>query len=776
MDTPLLPPPPPVTRTGSRTRSRTIRGRIARGLGAVTVLLGLVALQGYAAIRAAHRTSAAVLAASAQEYEQAQRVVAALLGEVAAGMQYANSGAGAARQRYEARAMELDSLRLATTRLAYLSPAQRARLEEVGRVQGVLEVRIDLAHAHQALGQRQAALATLEAATGDLAAIDAALGAFRAGTAERVAAAQDAARTGVRRSEHRAAALGALALLLAIACSVSTAGVVARPLGGLVAHAAALSRGDFGARTAVGHLPGEFAALGAAMNAAGASLAALNAELTRQAYHDPLTGIANRVELGRRLDQAVARRPGARGASVGLLLLDLDGFKGVNDTLGHAAGDALLAEVAQRLCHATRGSDTAARLGGDEFAVLLADVHSDGEVTVVAERVLAALQAPFTVAGTAVVVGASIGAARATLDRPAAGAPGAGGCAAWTPAAALDALLRDADAALYAAKDRGRGRLVWFTPAMHAATQARVALEGELRAALADPDCAEFRVVYQPVLELASGRVQSTEALVRWQHPRRGLLTPDAFIEVAETTGLIVPLGRWVLEVACAQTARWQRAQQQAAGGAPLGVSPLGVPPLGVAVNVASRQLADPDFVGAVRAVLAATGLAPGSLTLELTERTVVDEPALAAERLGALRSLGVRVAIDDFGTGYSAMSYLQQFPVDVLKIDKSFVDGVAQGGPRAALARSIVALGETLALECVAEGIEDAAQHDCLAAMGCRAGQGYHFARPLAAPDLERYLERGRAGADPEDPADADGLAGAVGAVADAAGCAVGA
>ncbi len=442
--------------------------------------------------------------------------------------------------------------------------------------------------------------------------------------------------------------------------------------------------------------------------------AALEAELAYQAYHDALTGLANRakfrVEVARVLDAAVegAHDP----ATVAVLLLDLDGFKRVNDSAGHAIGDALLVQVAERLRHATRGCDLVARLGGDEFAVLLADVHADVDLAHVADRIVGALARPFPVDGTSCVVGVSVGVAR-----------GAGGVL-------VDALLRNADLALYDAKARGKGRHAFFDPSMHAVAVERVALEAALREAL---DRGEFRVVYQPIVDLRDGRVVGAEALVRWQHRERGLVSPAAFIPLAEETGLIVPLGRWVLDEACREAAGWNAAPGvDAAGG------------VHVAVNVSGRQLARPEFVDEVAAALAATGLAPGRLTLELTESTVIHEPDLARERLTALKQLGVRLAIDDFGTGYSALSYLQQFPIDVLKIDKSFVDRVAAGGQAAALAGAIVALGQALSLRTVAEGVERADQQHALATMGCALGQGYLFARPLAPEAVAALLAGG--------------------------------
>jgi diguanylate cyclase (GGDEF)-like protein/PAS domain S-box-containing protein len=414
--------------------------------------------------------------------------------------------------------------------------------------------------------------------------------------------------------------------------------------------------------------------------------AELEAQLTHQAYHDALTGLANRARFAERMGAALERaRLAGDPARVAVLVLDLDGFKTVNDSLGHAAGDRLLVEVSTRLLAATRGCDTVARLGGDEFGILLEGVRDDADTVTVAERVVEALRPAFEVHGRQAFVGTSVGIARAGARAPDADVDA-------TTTDDIAGLLRDADAAMYEAKARGKGRWVRFEPAMHVAAVARLGLEADLRAALTRD---EFEVHYQPIVELTTGRTVAAEALVRWRHPLRGLVPPLEFIPFCEETGLIVPLGATVLERACADAAGWQ-AHVAAAGDRA---------PFGVAVNVSSKQLLQPGFVDEVASVLARSGLVPTSLTLEITEYSVIEQPALVRERLTALRALGVCIAIDDFGTGYSALSHLQQFPIDVLKVDRAFVDRVTRGGPHAAVTRTLVALGAALGLRTVAEG-----------------------------------------------------------------------
>jgi diguanylate cyclase (GGDEF)-like protein len=434
----------------------------------------------------------------------------------------------------------------------------------------------------------------------------------------------------------------------------------------------------------------------------------LEAKLVHQAFHDALTGLANRALFRDRAQHALSRS--ARGERHCVLLVDLDDFKSVNDTFGHAAGDRVLEVTAERLLRATRGCDTVARIGGDEFAVLLEDIGTDADALVVVDRIQSAIRHPIEVENRVAIVGSSIGVAHPRSGER------------------IDELLRNADVAMYRAKDDGKGRHVVFEPEMYTELLQRMELESDLRGAL---DRKEFRVVYQPIVELGTSAIVGLEALVRWDHRDGTPRSPATFIALAEETGLIVPIGRWVLHEACRQGRAW------------LGVAALGEVPT-MSVNVSARQLMDPAFAEFTASVLEETKFPANRLILEITESVVMSNDRAAIEQLHALRSLGVRLAIDDFGTGYCNLSYLQAFPVDVLKIDRSFVTNVASNGGDAALASSIVSLATTLRLRTIAEGVEDAAQRDHLLALGCTHGQGYLFARPVGADEVAALLRSG--------------------------------
>ena len=438
--------------------------------------------------------------------------------------------------------------------------------------------------------------------------------------------------------------------------------------------------------------------------------------LRHDSLHDALTGLPNRVLLAERVERCIAqsRRPGHPFA---VLFLDLDRFKIINDSLGHAAGDRLLTTIAQRLAAAVRPGDLVARMGGDEFTILLDTLRSPGDAARVAERVRAAVGRPVDYDGRELLTTVSIGIVTSGTERDA-----------GTYAAAKD-LLRDADAAMYKAKAAGKDRYAVFDEAVHAAVVQRLELEAELRRAV---DRDELELHYQPIASLGGGgRSAGTvafEALLRWRHGGR-LVGPADFIPVAEDTGLIVPIGAWVLRRACRQLADWR-----AAGG------PLAE--LYVTVNVSRRQLADPGLIGTVRDALAETGVPPMAVVLEITEGAVMQDPAAAERTLAELkRQAGVRLAIDDFGTGYSSLSCLQQFPIDLLKIDRGFVTHVTHDRRDAAVMRTLVTLAHDLDMTVVAEGVEQPEQAAFLAAAGCDLTQGYLLSRPLEAAAAERFV-----------------------------------
>jgi diguanylate cyclase (GGDEF)-like protein len=397
---------------------------------------------------------------------------------------------------------------------------------------------------------------------------------------------------------------------------------------------------------------------------------------------------------------------------VALLLLDLDRFKVVNETLGHGAGDLLLVEVGKRLVAAARTTDTVARLGSDEFGVLLGAVRSVREAERVAARIERELALPFYLDGQDVEIGASAGLA---IGRTLATYP--------------NDLLREAEIALHRAKSDGAGGTVLFDPEMRAQTVERASLEHDLRRAI---ERHELRLHYQPLVDLSSGVVVGMEALLRGQHPSRGLIPPLAFIPLAEATGLILPIGRWVLETACAQLRDWQRRYPAARD-------------LALSVNISARQFAQADLVGIVAQTLDHTGIDPAQLELEITESVVMDQSEASVERLQGLRGLGVRLVLDDFGTGYSSLAYLRRLPLDTIKVDRSFVSGLGEEPVDAPIVKTVIALAHGLGIDVVAEGIETLGQRDELRALECDRGQGYWFARPLPADDLERVLASAR-------------------------------
>jgi diguanylate cyclase (GGDEF)-like protein/PAS domain S-box-containing protein len=430
--------------------------------------------------------------------------------------------------------------------------------------------------------------------------------------------------------------------------------------------------------------------------------------LAHQATHDPLTGMPNRTLLLDRLDGALNRAK-RHNLRVAVLFLDLDHFKVVNDSLGHDLGDRLLVAIADRLHMALRPGDTIARFGGDEFVLLCQDLHSRGDAIAIAERVISAVSGPFAIDDAEVFVGVSIGIA-------------------FPDGADADpvTLIRDADAAMYRAKERGRGRWEIFDNDLRASAVDRLDIENALRRAL---DRRELRVFYQPIVELESGTITAVEALLRWEHSERGLLLPSEFIGIAEETGLIVPIGLWVLDQACRQVQRWQ-------------ASIPNLTPLAVSVNLSGRQLGHPKLVDDIAQILGETGLPAERLELEITESVLMDDVEMSEDTLGRLNDLGVRLVVDDFGTGYSSMSYLRRFPVDLLKVDREFVDGLGTDPSDSAIVAAIVTLAHTLGLEAVAEGVETSDQLDELRSLGCDKGQGFLMAKPGTGADVAELLQ----------------------------------
>jgi diguanylate cyclase (GGDEF)-like protein/PAS domain S-box-containing protein len=436
---------------------------------------------------------------------------------------------------------------------------------------------------------------------------------------------------------------------------------------------------------------------------------ALEERLLVQAFHDDLTGLANRALFKDRLEHALTRRvQGYR--LVGILYLDVDRFKTVNDSLGHTAGDALLQAIAARLRSLLRPEDTIARLGGDEFAILVEDVRLPDETLALAKRVLAAFDEPFDLDGRQMAIRSSIGVVVTSVGERTG-----------------DDLLRDADVAMYRAKVGGRGSYALFEPSMQADVAARMELESDLRAAV---EAESLTLAYQPIVTLPEGGVVGVEALARWEHPDRGAVSPLVFIACAEDAGLIITLGRWVLRRACADVAELRQSSPAAKD-------------LRLSVNVSPRQLGDADFVGIVLGALEESGLPPDALDLEVTESVVFDCGEEGIERLGVLRAAGIGISLDDFGTGFSSLGNLRTLPIDQLKVDRSFVAALLDGGIETAVVEAVVGLGAALGASVVAEGIEDAGVAARLAELGCPLGQGYLFGRPQPIEHLrDRYQD----------------------------------
>jgi diguanylate cyclase (GGDEF)-like protein/PAS domain S-box-containing protein len=441
---------------------------------------------------------------------------------------------------------------------------------------------------------------------------------------------------------------------------------------------------------------------------------AFEEQLQHQAFHDTVTGLANRALLQDRVAHALERQE-RDGKPLAVLLLDLDDFKAVNDSLGHAAGDRLLIEIGERLKILVRAADTVARMGGDEFAVLMEEAGHE-EAGEAAERILEGIRDDIRLDGKEVLVRASVGIAIVEGWGPS--RPGA------------EELLRNADVAMYMAKAEGKGRYQMFEPTMHSSVLKRLELKADL---LRASDNDEFLMYYQPIYRLTDGELSGVEALIRWQHPEKGLVPPDQFIPLAEETGLIVPIGKWVMEESCREAVILQRAH------------PRRPRPITMSVNLSARQLQEPELVHDVAAVLRESGLEPQTLVVEITESVMMADTDFSVTRLKELKMLGVSLAVDDFGTGYSSLNYIRRFPIDILKVDKSFIDGIAEGGEESALTEAILQLAHVLNLRAVAEGIETKDQFDRLIELHCEMGQGYLFARPLEKKAVEALVASGR-------------------------------
>jgi len=528
----------------------------------------------------------------------------------------------------------------------------------------------------------------------------------RAGLANRVAVRSDLAKA--TRTERDTMVALALLEMMAIALAVRLARrlsvEVLRPVGILRDSANHLAAGELDHRILVDRTD-ELGDLSASFNAMADAIAGSQRSLTLEANTDSLSGLPNRAAFRSRLEAALTRTD-RRGGNQAVLFVDLDDFKDVNDTLGHAAGDQLLCVVAERLVDTVRPGDLVARLGGDEFAILLDGLPDPVLAMTVARRLVTSLAEPVQVGESSVHVGASVGLAM-RHDH-----------------STFEQLMREADVAMYAAKAKGKNRVEQFDAALDELALARLQLKSEVGTAASR---GELVLDYQPMVDLNSGQLMGLEALVRWQHPVHGLLPPSAFIDVAEETGAILSIGAYVMETAADQLCRWQRR--------------YGLPELWMSVNVSVCQLDVPDFAKYVKSVLNTASVAARTLMLEVTETILADPDAGAASTLSDLRRAGVRVALDDFGTGYSSISYLRQLPVDILKIDRSFVTDTAAGSPGNALLEAIVAMATSLGLDVVPEGIEELDQLCRLRAMGCRVGQGFLLSRPITADAVDALL-----------------------------------
>lgn len=481
---------------------------------------------------------------------------------------------------------------------------------------------------------------------------------------------------------------------------------IAKPLKSMVSATGDIVRGNYHRRVLPCKIP-ELNELAKAINYLAQQLEIQLAELSWRAFHDPLTNLPNRALFLNQLEQVLLTL-GKQQSSLAVLFLDLDGFKVINDSLGHKAGDELLIAVSQRLKSCLRSTDIVARLGGDEFIILVKEISNQTEVTSVAERIIEQLQTPFTIQGREVFISSSIGITLNTSGYE-----------------RSDDLMRNADAAMYDAKKRGKSRYAIFQPDMDSRAFERLQLATDLRRAI---EREEFRLYYQPVVQLDNGKIVEVEALVRWEHPRIGLISPSKFIPLAEETGLILPIGEWVLRTACQQARSWQLQHPS--------------DPLIVGVNLSPKQFQQPQLVETIAQILDETNLSPRHLKLEITESMMMEQGDTTISTLLRLKNLGIRLAIDDFGTGFSALSYLKRFPVDTLKIDGSFIKGLGHNREDTAIVHAVIAFAKALHLSVTAEVVESAEQLAQLRLVGCDRAQGYYFSEPIAADAVKQLID----------------------------------
>lgn len=422
-------------------------------------------------------------------------------------------------------------------------------------------------------------------------------------------------------------------------------------------------------------------------------------KLAYDAIHDNLTGLPNRKSLMLRLSRSIERKRFAPAYNFAVLFIDLDRFKAVNDTLGHHAGDELLQSITEKLCRVVRPSDMVARLGGDEFIVLADNINDIGQVTSIAERILTELQKSVKILGQDIYTSASVGIVLSSAEHN-----------------SPDEIVRDADLAMYRAKVKGKARYEIFDIKMHSGAVSQLQLEIDLRRAIKHK---EFLLYYQPIIALGTENIAGFEALIRWNHPTRGMVPPNDFIPIAEETGLILPIGSWVMREACRQMSEWRRSYPSSEH-------------LIISINLSARQLEQTDLIEEITEILEATNLAPRCLKFEITESVVMNNAEQSVKTISELRKLGIRVSIDDFGTGYSSLSYLHRFPIDTLKIDRSFVNRIGGDGESSEIVQTIIKLASNLGMEVIAEGVETIEQLDFLRDMNCGFGQGYYYSRPI--------------------------------------------